>query len=58
MVWGSEALVVSCMSDPHCRDDFPEEDNPKGVKGVIPSWKMITASYVSALPERKAGMRG
>jgi hypothetical protein len=47
MIWGGESLVVSCMSDPHCREDFPEEDNPSKIQGVIPSWKMMTATYVS-----------
>jgi hypothetical protein len=49
MIWGGESLVISCMSDPHCREDFPEEDNPSKIEGVIPSWKMMTATYVSPL---------
>jgi hypothetical protein len=39
-------MVISCMADPRCRADFPEDEAPRGVHGVIPSWKMMTATYV------------
>lgn len=56
MIWGGESLVISCMSDPHCREDFPEEENPSKIEGVIPSWKMMTATYVSLrLPRNRTG---
>ena len=58
MIWGSEAIVVSCMSDPYCRQDFSEDDASKGIEGVIPSWKMITASYVSDQSPRDRKPRG
>jgi hypothetical protein len=38
------------MSDPFCRADFPIEQARKpglrDIEGVIPSWKMMTVSYV------------
>ncbi|KAI5450299.1 hypothetical protein NCC49_003210 [Naganishia albida] len=48
MIWASEPMVISCMADPRCRADFPEGEAPRGVHGVIPSWKMMTATYWGA----------
>lgn len=42
---------MSCMADPRCRSDFPQEEKDRmglsDVKGHIPSWKMVTLTYVS-----------
>lgn len=51
-IWAEDRLVVSCMADPRCRSDFPQEERARpdvkeDVKGVIPAWKMVTPTYVS-----------
>ena len=42
---------MSCMADPRCRSDFPQDEKDRiglsEVKGLIPSWKMVTLTFVS-----------
>ncbi|KAJ9093528.1 hypothetical protein QFC21_006362 [Naganishia friedmannii] len=53
-IWASETVILSCMSDPFCRADFPRAQahalGMADVRGVIPSWKMMAVSYWGAHP--------
>ncbi|KAI8827450.1 hypothetical protein BJ741DRAFT_630173 [Chytriomyces cf. hyalinus JEL632] len=57
-IWAEDILVVSCVLDPRCVENYQRLDStwpdlatiPANEQGIIPVWKLFTISYWGARP--------